>query len=135
MWCNICAGMSTTELMTLIILEFVLIESGYSCDHVMTLAECERAARALGMSDTLAEDDTEYTGGGWGSDPPYCYFWVPSADPTEAGILKFNPGGTNTGACFWYDKCLCYNTPGSAPNLELALAPESNPAPGTTNIP
>ena len=57
-------------------------------------AECEHAAKLLGLSDTVAETD----GMAWSYDPTGCYF--------EDGALKFNEQG-NTGLCSLSDECIC----------------------------
>ena len=86
--------------MSLYISVYELVTSG-SCNWITTMAECETAARALGLSDTSVEDDAAFTEGGWSSDPPYCYLWI-----GRETHLRFNVG-TNTGSCNSGDNCLC----------------------------
>lgn len=67
------------------------------CDYpITTLEECSSAAASLGLSDTTAVDDGQ---SGVAFDPPYCYI--------EAGVLKVNLDGSNTGDCNGGDQCLC----------------------------
>jgi len=61
-----------------------------------------RAARALGLSDTEAEDDGEVTSSS--DDPPGCYY--SAATLGEPRTLMFN-SGMNTGMCSDEDECLC----------------------------
>ena len=87
-------------------LDYELVNVANTCDFIKTHAECEAAARRIGLSDTSAEDGKNapkpY------NDPPYCYF--------EDGTLKFNSDATNTGACgggsgSGYDECVCKSPP------------------------
>ena len=66
------------------------------------MADCATAAQALnlltsGGQTAWTPSDDGQTSVNW--DPPYCYF--------EVNQLKFNTGGTNTGACSDSDVCLC----------------------------
>lgn len=49
-------------------MKYIKVTSGSSCIRVTSKAECEEAARQLGLSDTLA---TEEEKSNW---PPHCYF-------------------------------------------------------------
>ena len=62
---------------------------------IRTIDECNKAAIAIGWSDTTAEDDGQSA---VYYDPLGCYF--------ESGSLKFNNNG-NSGQCTSRDKCIC----------------------------
>ena len=76
--------------------KYTMVTSGSTCERVTSKAECEEAARQLGLSDTTADDDGQ---DGVNYDPPFCYF--------ESGSLKFNSLATNTGPCTTSDQCIC----------------------------
>ena len=78
------------------LIPFELKTSGHCTEHVLTVAACNEAAAALGLSDTTAENDLQSKKS---FDPPGCYF--------EGGRLKMNTDLSNTGACSSRDKCLC----------------------------
>ena len=103
-WC-ICDGGSSLQSQP----TYNLVTSGSSCNRVTTISECETAARALGLSDTTAEyDEKPQNRLHWReNDPPYCYYWIYRTNNTK--VLKFNPGGTNTGPCLSFDQCICKN--------------------------
>ena len=66
-----------------------------SCNWITTVAECETAVAALGLTyRSFYPNDGE----NWKSDPPYCYI--------ENLDLKYNPG-LNTGPCTDIDVCIC----------------------------
>ena len=79
--------------------DYILVDRpGVTCHPIAMAEECEAAAQQLGLSDTTAIEDGNSPG--YSADPPNCYF--------EAGALKFNSFGANTGSCGYYgDKCLC----------------------------
>ena len=79
-----------------LVVTYEVVTTRSECSRVTSLADCETAARELGLSDTTASDDGQ---DGVTFDPPYCYF--------ESSRLKFNSLGTNTGACTPYDQCIC----------------------------
>merc|ERR1712061_218853 len=86
------------------VFQYELVSRGSCTNPIVDIEECAAAAVSLGLSDTIATDDGQYSE--WYSawwDPPYCYF--------EFGSLKFNSGGHNTGSCSNTDACLC-NTRG-----------------------
>jgi hypothetical protein len=68
-------------------------------ESIQTRADCNAAARFLGLADTssIADGQTGVT-----FDPPWCYY--------ESNSLKFNPG-LNTGPCTAFDRCLCHGIP------------------------
>jgi len=78
---------------------YAQIESGPECgafDVITTVGECFAAAKRVIHSDSAMPivDDSSSA-----NDPPYCYY--------EAGELKFNESGSNTGECSENDVCIC----------------------------
>ena len=74
------------------------VTSGYSCGRINSKAECEKAARELGLSDIEAseENESEY--------PPYCYFGHNYDDNDQ---LWFNSNGTSLRPCSSEETCIC----------------------------
>ena len=74
-----------------------MVTSGSTCERVTTKAECEEAARQLGLSNTTAEEETvdDY--------PPYCYF---TGGEWEVW-LWFNKNGSSTSQCSSDEVCIC----------------------------
>merc|ERR1719450_1481788 len=77
--------------------QYELKTSGTCSAYISTKSQCSAAARALGLSDTSAEDDRQSWGVSY--DPKGCYY--------EGGRLKHHDEGRNTGSCTDSDKCLC----------------------------
>ena len=71
-----------------------MVTSGSTCERVTTKAECEEAARQLGLSDTTAtgEREPDY--------PPYCYF-------LDGEDLWFNRNGNSESPCLSDEVCIC----------------------------
>merc|ERR1711907_385576 len=103
---------------------FYLIESGNGddCMRIKSELECKAAAEQLNLADITVQDDRQSHPHGKPYDPPYCYL--------EAGSLKFNPDGANSGPCHSWDKCICgggvekYCSENSAGELEEPLTGE-----------
>mmetsp|Transcript_43748 Transcript_43748/g.93663 ORF Transcript_43748/g.93663 Transcript_43748/m.93663 type:complete len:722 (+) Transcript_43748:275-2440(+) len=77
---------------------------------IVTVEDCEKAAKAMGLWSGKAEIDSQP---GVDHDPPFCY--LEYDDSRTVGVLKFNPQGTNSGTCNHYDRCVCQcreNKPG-----------------------
>ena len=96
------------------------------------MSECERAAAALGLPVTTAEDDTAATI----DPPPWCH--NDSADSDNPSLM-FNAEGTNTGDCAATDQCLCYGTsepqPDPIPMGAIIQEPTNAIAMDSLNIP
>ena len=69
---------------------------GTPCQRIETKAECEQAARQLGLSDTTAREYNVVND--W--DPPFCYY-------VNGAILYFNSKGDSTGTCRNSHNCIC----------------------------
>ena len=80
---------------------YYMIESG-SCGSglVSTKSECEAAATALDLSDTIAED---YTASSYRQYPPGCTVFSSST------LYVFNVG--SSGPCSSSQQCICMFTP------------------------
>ena len=65
-------------------------------EEITEITECDHAAVALGLADTIAEDDERKKSS---SKPGGCYF--------DSKKLKMNVDGTNTGYCSLMRPCLC----------------------------
>ena len=98
---------------------FTSFTSGASCEAngagaITTLADCEAAAAALGLSDTVAVDDDRYDSF---SAPPYCFYTY----IYQQSSLRFNSAGTHTGSCSsgtYGETCICWvNAPPVPPTL------------------
>mmetsp|Transcript_138232 Transcript_138232/g.441717 ORF Transcript_138232/g.441717 Transcript_138232/m.441717 type:complete len:419 (-) Transcript_138232:85-1341(-) len=76
---------------------------------IVTAEDCQHSAESMGLWHGAPQVDES---GGENHDPPFCY--MEYDDSRVAGILKFNPQGTNTGDCGKYDRCLCECRVGSA---------------------
>ena len=74
---------------------YIMVTSGSTCKRVTSKADCEEAARQLGISDTEASEETvaDY--------PPYCYFYMGRS-------LYFNNNGNATSQCNSESRaCIC----------------------------
>ena len=82
--------------------EYTKVTSGTGCERITSKEECERAAKALGLSDTTATTITNPNA------PPYCFNYKGSCN---AGVscqgLKYNTEGDLTIACSSIRDCLC----------------------------
>jgi len=65
--------------------------------YLTSYAQCNAASRALQLNDPTVQNDNQPKGVSY--DPKGCYY--------EGGVLKFNVGNKNTGACTSIDRCLC----------------------------
>ena len=74
---------------------------GKTCTRITSFSECEAAAAAIGLSDTIA---TSVPGDISSYYPPYCYI----GGSFGLGTLYFNSGGTETVSCDWYNQCICH---------------------------
>ena len=92
---------------------YTMVTSGSTCKRVTSKADCEEAARQLGLSDTEASEETVAT---W---PPYCYFY-------NGQSLYFNNNANATSQCNPDSRvCICEKIPGmqdggSVPPLDNA---------------
>ena len=79
--------------------EYAMVSSGSTCQRVTSKAECEEAARQLGLIDTGASElsNSEF--------PAYCYY-----KPAEEH-LYFNTNTDNT-LCTSERNCLCKRNTG-----------------------
>ena len=85
---------------------YIRVTSGSTCERVTSKTECEEAARQLGLSDTVASEETKSN---W---PPYCYLNI--------NALYFNINGNTTSHCNSNSRiCICKETPGNI--LQLLL--------------
>ena len=75
---------------------YEIVTSKNCASEIESIEECSRAAAAVGVADTTAEDDNQ---SGAPLDPAGCYF--------EGGKLKMNVKGGNRGRCSSRDQCLC----------------------------
>ena len=73
---------------------------GTSCQRIETKAECEQAARQLGLSDTTANE------GSWVGNAPYCGRTSDTAY-TRPGSLRFNKKFDSKAKCSGGYECLC----------------------------
>ena len=64
---------------------------------ITSYAQCNAASRELQLPDPIVQNDNQPKGVSY--DPKGCYY--------EGGVLKFNTGNRNTGACSSSDNCLC----------------------------
>ena len=85
---------------------YIRVTSGSTCERVTSKAECEEAARQLGLSDTVALEESKSN---W---PPYCY--------VNINALYFNINGTATSHCNSNSRiCICKETSGKILRLIL----------------
>ena len=78
----------------------------YGCERVTSKADCEQAARQLGLSVTVAEVVTESD---W---PPNCYFY--NGDSHGNGkTLYFNNDHNAVSECNDSKICICKKAPGT----------------------
>ena len=94
----VCKELGLTGGVHLQAFSYELQNTGDCANAVASIAKCEIAASALGLSDTTAVNDGQTWDSGATWDPPNCYF--------EGGSLKFNSGG-NTGHCKSSVTCRC----------------------------
>ena len=73
---------------------YTMVTSGSTCERVTSKAECEEAARQLGLSDTTATKENEH------DNPPYCYFLF-------GEDLCFNRNGNPGSPCSSEEACIC----------------------------
>ena len=76
---------------------------GSTCERIKSEAECNEAARQLGLQvDGLTPDAMEETSSDF---PPYCYFH-------NAEALQFNKNGNSASQCDYDNVCICKKTSG-----------------------
>lgn len=68
--------------------------TGSGCDRITTKADCEEAARIMGLSDTVASEETST------SFPKYCYYY-------QGKTLWFNKGFDSPVQCSSTHPCIC----------------------------
>ena len=73
---------------------YTMVTSGSNCGRVTSKAECEEAARQLGLSDNVASEESVSN---W---PPYCYFY-------NERSLWFNNYGDAVSQCTNSAACIC----------------------------
>ena len=78
---------------------YVKVSSGTSCRRITSKCECERAAEALGLSDTTVTTETAF------SYPIYCYYHVGS----RLYYNEYNEDDGSTFECESNKECLCKN--------------------------
>ena len=71
------------------------MKSGNICGKITTVEECETAAKALGLSDTIAYNTSNH---GW---PPHCFY------KAEHKFLIFNADSTSPTTCSNIEQCIC----------------------------
>lgn len=102
-----------------------MLKSSGECERpIGSVADCSLAANALGLTDTIADNDFQGAGNPWlAFDPPRCYQeWE-----NNAWSLKYNDGA-NSGQCTAKDQCLCYGSqPPSSPPTPPSPPPPSFP--------
>ena len=75
--------------------KYTKVTSGTSCERIMSKEECERAAVALGLSDTTAYAAS------YSHSPPYCYY------KGSNNNLYYNDNGNSAAQCTSERECLC----------------------------
>ena len=78
---------------------YTRVTSGSTCERITSKAECEKAARKLGLSDTTASKVNKVL------EPPYCFF--------KKGAFRglyFNSNGNSNGQCQNIRVCICKET-------------------------
>jgi len=85
---------------------YIIVTSGSTCERVTSKAECEEAARQLGLSDTIATAGTAY------SYPPYCINLYINQIASEN--LYFNNNGDSETGCSPDYACICKKEPSTS---------------------
>ena len=75
--------------------EYVIIESGRTCNRITTKEECEQAAQLLGFSGTTAAVQSN------GHSPSHCHWW------TGGPALIFNTNFAAGYDCKQGQQCIC----------------------------
>ena len=79
---------------------YIKVTSGSTCDRITSKAECQEAARKLGLANTVA---FEMTNSHW---PPYCFF-------NKGQSLWYNNNANAASKCNKKKVCICKETWGS----------------------
>ena len=98
-------------------LEYSLVKGGHNCNRVTTVAECENAAKLLGLGDLEAQElplDHKQAL----RRPPYCYYKIGDHEG-----LKFNPTEGSTTECSTLRPCICH-TDGECCQVKDFFAPD-----------
>ena len=80
----------------------LIVQSGYNCNRITTVAGCEQMARKMGLKDTTAWV------GSWSSYPPYCN--MADCGSNGCSTLYFNEYPGANGTCTSSDRCICSTT-------------------------
>ena len=114
-------------------LKYSLVKGGHDCNRVTTVAECENAAKLLGLVDLEAQElplDHEQAL----RRPPYCYYNTGDHEGLrDHEGLKFNPTEgitTEMTACSELRPCICH-TDGAMTEQTTAASPDLKYSPVT----